>query len=95
MAQLTMMNRFSQMMSFVGIVPAAPLIERINLTENQHLTLSHKVNFVRVLNGSAWISYQGKDIVLKSGEMLELEPGRDITIVSALGHKPVELEVIQ
>lgn len=95
MAQLTMMNRFSQMMNFAlpGTVPAAPVIEHISLNGDQHLTLSRKVNFVRVLAGSAWISYKGQDIVLAQNEMLEL--GRDIAIVSSLGHKPLEMEVIQ
>jgi hypothetical protein len=93
MAQLTIMNRFSQMMNFA--LPAAPLIERISLKKNQHLTLSRKANFVRVLSGSAWISYLGKDIVLKQHDMLELKPGRDIAIVTPLGQKSVELEVIQ
>ena len=95
MAQLTIMNRFSQMMNFalLGAVPTAPLTERLTVKENQHYTVSNPITSIRVLSGSAWISYLGQDIVLKRDETLEIEPHRDIAVVTSLGHKPVELEL--
>jgi hypothetical protein len=97
MAQLTIKNRFAQMMNFAltGAVPAAPLAERLTVTENQHYTLSREVTSIRVLSGAAWISHLGKDIVLERGRTLELQPQRDIAIVTSLNHKPVELELIR
>jgi hypothetical protein len=97
MAQLTIKNAFSQMVNFalLGAVPTAPLTERMTIHENQHFTLPNKVTSIRVRSGKAWISYLGKDIVLKAGETLEIESGRDIAIVTSLGYKPVELQLNQ
>jgi hypothetical protein len=92
MAQLTIKNYFSQMMNFEA-VPAATLTERLIVNEHQHHTLSNKATSIRILSGIAWISYMGKDIVLKTGDTLKLEPSRDIAILTSLGHKPVELEL--
>ena len=97
MAQLTIKNRFSQMINFAltGAVATAPLIERLTVNENQHYTLSREVTSIRVLSGAAWISHLGKDTVLYRGQTMELQPGRDIAIVTSLNHKPVELELNQ
>jgi|SRR5690606_32876581 hypothetical protein len=95
MAQLTMMSRFSQMMNaaLLGAMPAAPLTERLTVKANEHYTISSPITSIRVLSGSAWISYLGKDIVLKRDETLEIETSRDIAVITSLSHKPVELEL--
>ena len=97
MAQLTIFNHFSQMINFAltGEIPTAPLTERLFIAENQHYTLPRTITSIRVLSGKAWVSHLGKDTVLDRGDTMEIEPGRDIAIVSALGSKPVELELMQ
>jgi hypothetical protein len=81
MAELTFRNRFSQMILFIltGNLPIAPM--------TKHLTS------LRVLAGKAWISHMGKDTVLYRGEAMQIEPRRDIAILTSLGHKSVELEL--
>ena len=54
-------------------VPTAPLTERLTVKENQHFTLSNKVTSIRIRSGKAWISYLGKDMVLKLCSMLPME----------------------
>jgi hypothetical protein len=48
---------------------------------------------IRVKSGSAWISWDGEDIVLGRGESLSLLPRKDAAVVSAVGHWPLVLEV--
>lgn len=47
----------------------------------------------QVLSGVAWVTIDGNDIILHSGEKAELESHKDIAIISALGEIPLILEV--
>lgn len=47
-----------------------------------------------VLSGMAWVTHEGKDIILKSGERASLISNKDCTLVSALGKVPLSLEVM-
>ena len=49
---------------------------------------------LHILAGAAWITIAGRDIVLTSGGKVSLDPKKDCAILSALGNKPVSLEVI-
>ncbi len=97
MAQLTIFNRFAQMITFAltGEIPTAPLTNHLTIAENQHYTLPRKVTSIRVLSGKAWVSHLGKDTVLARGDIMEIEPARDIAIVTSLAYKPVELELMR
>jgi hypothetical protein len=47
-----------------------------------------------VLSGRAWVTHDGKDIILNSGERASLISNKDCTLVSALGKVPLSLEVM-
>jgi hypothetical protein len=48
---------------------------------------------LRVRSGRAWVTLNGRDLVLKRGEELALEMRHDAVIVSALGHVPLIVEL--
>lgn len=71
------------------LVSAAPLpqvkvsAERISLTAGQSQPLSRRQQWVRVLSGEAWITFNGEDIILGVGEWVSLEAGRFPAVVSS------------
>jgi hypothetical protein len=44
---------------------------------------------LRVISGCAWITVDGEDKTLLSGQQMILEPGEDAAVVSALGDEPL------
>lgn len=44
---------------------------------------------LRVISGSAWITFDGEDMTLEAGQHMVLEPGEDRAVVSALGDEPL------
>ena len=49
---------------------------------------------VRVRAGRAWLTHDGRDIVLRDGESASLEGKRDVGVVSSLSRTPLVLEVL-
>ncbi|HEY9650056.1 MAG TPA: hypothetical protein V6C95_05290 [Coleofasciculaceae cyanobacterium] len=49
---------------------------------------------LQVLSGAAWISVAGKDIIVTAGERVALPFEQESALVSALGHRPLRLEVV-
>jgi hypothetical protein len=49
---------------------------------------------LRVRSGRAWITVDGRDVVLKRGEEIALELRHDAAVVSALGHTPLVIELL-
>lgn len=66
---------------------------RVVLTETEAYTLPQGTRRVRVVKGGAWISYLREDVVLRAGQMLQLRTDRNGVVVTALGHRPLELEI--
>ncbi len=93
MAQLSIKNRFSQIMSFVLSGTVAAGTRHLTIGEHQAFTLPREVTRIRVLWGSAWVSHMGKDIVLYRGQTMELESSKDIAVITSTGRRPVELEL--
>ena len=48
---------------------------------------------VRIVSGSAWITYNGQDMVLRKGRNVYLPPTSMPSLMSAIGHNPVVFEV--
>jgi len=73
----------------------APL--RIVLYEGETLRVPRRVVHARVITGSAWLTVEGKDIVLCAGEQMDLCRAHGAAIVSAVGGNPllVQLESAQ
>jgi hypothetical protein len=51
------------------------------------LRLSRHQQTVEVLDGSAWVTMGGKDIILNAGDRLELNAGHDFVLVSSVNKK--------
>lgn len=49
---------------------------------------------VHVLSGCAWITMNGDDIIVKSGEKFTLYPGKYAPVVSAVGNRQLVYEII-
>ncbi len=49
---------------------------------------------LRVRSGRAWITLNGRDVVLKRGEEIALPAKRDSVVVSAAGRAPVVIELL-
>ena len=49
---------------------------------------------MQVLTGHAWVTFAGADFVLRKGDRLELVPGSDPALVSAVGAGLTILELL-
>ncbi len=49
---------------------------------------------LRVRSGQAWVTVDGRDVVLKRCEEIALGPRHDVAVVSALGHAPLVIELL-
>lgn len=58
-----------------------------------HRMLVRQPTCVRVLQGTAWITHDGKDIVLQSGQKVQLDASRESTLIGALGNVPLVFDI--
>ncbi len=49
---------------------------------------------LRVRSGRAWVTINGRDLVLKRGDEVTLEGRHDAAVVSPLGHAPLVIELL-
>ena len=49
---------------------------------------------LHVLSGSAWLTVDGEDIILTSGEIASLASTKGLAILSVLGNRSLTLEVL-
>src|SRR5512143_3825760 len=49
---------------------------------------------LRVRSGRAWVTLNGRDLVLKRGEEIALAKAQDAAVVSSLGHAPLVIELL-
>ncbi|MBX3084284.1 MAG: DUF2917 domain-containing protein [Anaerolineae bacterium] len=62
--------------------------------ETMSLHIRPTLSRVRVVDGQAWISYEGKDYVLSYGEEITLPRGKYQAIIMALYHRPLTFELL-
>jgi quercetin dioxygenase-like cupin family protein len=55
--------------------------------------LDNTAQTIRILSGSAWVTYDGKDIVLRKGRNMYLPATTFPALLSAFGNAPVSFEV--
>jgi hypothetical protein len=67
---------------------------RLMLRHDELFRLPVTSRGVQVVSGQAWLTVDGEDIFLRKGEKLCLFTGKDLALVSALGHTPLILEVL-
>lgn len=71
----------------------ANLMVRLMLRHDEVLRLPATGQGLEVIAGVAWVTVNGRDIFLASGERLLLPSRRDSALISALGRNPLILEV--
>ena len=67
---------------------------RLMLRHNEVFRLPAASRGIEVVAGIAWVTVNGRDIFLVSGERLWLSFRRDAALISALGRTPLILEVL-
>ena len=69
------------------------LMLRLMLHPNELFRLPATSQGLKVVAGAAWVTSNGQDIFLASGESLSLPALRDAVLISALGDEVLILEV--
>ncbi len=72
---------------------AARRMVRLMLRHDEVLRLPPAGQELQVISGVAWITVNGRDIFLVSGERFRLPSRGDTTLISALGRQSMILEV--
>ena len=67
---------------------------RLAIYERETARLPRACCGVTVREGVAWVTVDGRDKILRSGETAAFDPGRFPAVVSALGGAPLILEVL-
>ncbi len=74
--------------------PHAENARRIHyLSGSKPLRIERKEQTVEVLFGSAWVTMDGEDFILHTGDQLQINPGGDFALVSSLQQKRLVLAV--
>lgn len=75
-------------------VAKTPVMLRLALYPNEVYRLPQAGECVRVVSGRAWLSTQGRDVILGPRECVRLAVGDEVALVSSLHQAPVVLEVL-
>jgi hypothetical protein len=67
---------------------------RVVLLKGEVQRVKSNYRGLRVRSGRAWVTVNGRDLVLKRGEEVALERQRDAAVVSPLGHVPLVIELL-
>lgn len=67
----------------------------INMNQGDMHRVTTTAKQIQVKSGTAYITYEGKDIFLNTGESFVLEPGKHDAIVTAATKKTLIMEVIK
>jgi len=59
------------------------------LEPGEALSLTRSGQTLRVVSGSAWITFDGQDTTLLAGQEMILEPGKNAAVISALEEEPL------
>jgi len=83
----------------VGSSPATlvDIIERqpvVRLDGKSVYRAERRSNVIRVLTGRAWITFDGQDWLVMSGEEITLTPGHDDAVIGSLNGKPLVFAMI-
>lgn len=87
------MNTLNSTFLSRNITPSEVLV-RLAVYPGEVYRLPEVGQRVRVVNGQAWLSAQGRDIVLSPDEQVALAESTEAALVSSLTEAPVVLEVL-
>ena len=68
-------------------------LQVFQLSKGNVHTLEHSCQVIRVIAGCAWITLNGKDIILESGCEIHLDPGEHSAVISNLCDDLLEYEI--
>ncbi len=74
--------------------PNTSIQMRLMLLKGEVQRVESNYRGLRVRSGRAWVTLQGKDLVLNRGDEIALEGPRDAAVVSAVGHTPLIIELL-
>lgn len=73
---------------------AMEVVERMNLMAPGEVhSLPRRAQTLRVVSGDAWVTFDGEDYCVNSGQEIRLAPGRQPAVVMALGGIPLVYEI--
>ncbi len=79
-------------------VPNTSIQMRVMLLKGEVQRVESNYRGLRVRSGRAWVTLQGKDLVLKRGDEIALEGPRgrprEAAVVSSVGHAPRIIELL-
>lgn len=67
---------------------------RVMLLKGEVQRVKSNYRGLRVRSGQAWVTMNGRDLVLKRGEEVALDEAHDAAVVSSLGHAPLIVELL-
>lgn len=67
---------------------------RFILGNGEVFRINHFYSEFQVLSGVAWVTIEGKDLILHSGEKLKFESKQTVALISALGKQQLIVEVL-
>ncbi len=75
-------------------VPNTSIQMRLMLLKGEVQRVETNYRGLLVRSGRAWVTLQGKDLVLNRGDEIALEGPRDAAVVSAVGREPLIIELL-
>lgn len=86
-------------MSFTHVAPEHPLQKtttptRTMLEPGELLRLNLHAQTIRVVSGSAWITWEGKDVLLTTGQERQLRSSIYPALISAEQRIPLVIEIV-
>ena len=75
-------------------VPNTSIQMRVMLLKGEVQRVESNYRGLRVRSGQAWVTLQGRDLVLKRGDEIALEGRHEAAVVSAVGHAPLIIELL-
>ena len=70
----------------------APSKSKIEVMKGYVRTEKRESQVLRIVSGTAWVSMEGEDILLKPGEEFKLSHGKQNALVSPMGTEPLVYE---
>lgn len=67
---------------------------QITLSRGQTFRLPRTIRVIEIIDGCAWVSADGRDIVLHVGDQMSLDSRANPVIISAESHTPLSFWVV-
>jgi hypothetical protein len=89
------MSSINMSLLFQGVARGAPATAplRIVLLPGEALRIPRARATIRVLSGTAWLTSEGEDIILCSGQCLSVATSKEPPVISGIGSEAVLFEL--